>query len=125
MACCLCLWRSDSHLLTDQCIDQCAFPGVRLTKYVNKTYFHLLKVQNNKGLYRGLLSCERRDRTSDLRVMSPTSYRCSISRYKINLIIAFILRIHFTNRFVSLNGLQKYVLQTYHPKIFANHLIFF
>src|ERR1700694_2753139 len=26
-------------------------------------------------------SCEGRDRTSDLRVMSPTSYRCSTSRY--------------------------------------------
>ena len=26
------------------------------------------------------LCCEGRDRTSDLRVMSPTSYRCSTSR---------------------------------------------
>ena len=31
-----------------------------------------------------IVSCEGRDRTSDLRVMSPPSYRCSTSRYKIN-----------------------------------------
>ncbi len=29
-------------------------------------------------------SCEEKDRTSDLRVMSPTSYRCSTSRSKSN-----------------------------------------
>ena len=29
-----------------------------------------------------IFSCEEKDRTSDLRVMSPTSYRCSTSRCK-------------------------------------------
>lgn len=30
---------------------------------------------------KGPLCCEGEDRTPDLRVMSPTSYRCSTSRY--------------------------------------------
>jgi hypothetical protein len=51
-----------------------------------RPYISNNKYTNNKGLKRGLLCCERRDRTSDLRVMSPTSYRCSISRYKIETI---------------------------------------
>ena len=51
-----------------------------------RPYISNNKYTNNKGLKRGLLCCERRDRTSDLRVMSPTSYRCSISRYKIESI---------------------------------------
>src|SRR5581483_2692510 len=36
--------------------------------------------------------CEGRDRTSDLRVMSPTSYRCSTSRY--NIFYSFCVLFH-------------------------------
>ena len=40
------------------------------------------KIRTKKRLKRALGCCEDWDRTSDLRVMSPTSYRCSTSRCK-------------------------------------------
>jgi hypothetical protein len=45
--------------------------------------FSFLKPSKQKPLLKGLFnSCEEKDRTSDLRVMSPTSYRCSTSHCK-------------------------------------------
>src|SRR5215510_4995075 len=38
-----------------------------------------------------LICCEGRDRTSDLRVMSPTSYRCSTSRCGLQMYVGDLL----------------------------------
>ena len=44
---------------------------------------HIIKATN--FLIASLRCSENRDRTCDLRVMSPTSYRCSISRYEVQM----------------------------------------
>ena len=46
----------------------------------NKKAFLWERSFYKKSFPEGSLSCEGRDRTYDLRVMSPTSYRCSTSR---------------------------------------------
>jgi hypothetical protein len=60
-------------------------------KFISQKLLRIKKAQNEpsisceeRDLPLSAFGCEERDRTSDLRVMSPTSYRCSTSRCKSN-----------------------------------------
>ena len=58
---------------------------VRCIAYVNLLKFgtiHDINCKHKKSPFKSFCSCEGEDRTPDLWVMSPTSYRCSTSRCK-------------------------------------------
>ena len=63
--------------------------GTRIVEYKGKltTWKEVENDYKNGYIYsintKAFVGCEGEDRTPDLRVMSPTSYRCSTSRYNV------------------------------------------